>query len=129
MITNCGDFDANVNKTDHICQIAYKTNNFDFSTTIIKVYDLVLYQMTKLTNQAYLFIVIHGWIRQIVACVFMLPFAFNTSLYDKNLRLFHVIARKVHDFDLIIAPVNAINTVNIITVQVDHSYVFLIMIV
>ena len=32
VITNCGDFDANVNKTDHICQIAYKTNNFDFST-------------------------------------------------------------------------------------------------
>ena len=116
MIKYYDEFDANMNKIYLICQIPNETNNFDLSITIIKVYDLVLYQMTKVTNQACLFVVIHCCMRQILEYV----------LYDNDSRLFHLIATKMHDFKLIIAVINEINT---FTVQVDHSYLFLSMII
>ena len=122
MIKYYDEFDANVNKIDHICQIANKTNNFDFRITIFKVYDLALYQI-----QACLFNVIHCCTREILEYIFKLLLEFNiTRLYDNDLLLFHLMATKMHDFDLITALINAINT---LAVQVDYSYIFLIMIV
>ena len=70
--------------------------------------------------------VIHGKIRQTIAHVFMLPHELNTSLLDYNLFLFYLIAITMDDFNFIMAIINA---GNIISVQIDHCCVFLIVII
>ena len=124
MIKNFDEFDANVNKVDHI---AYEINKFVLIITIINVSDIIQCQINKLidiyaiTCGEYLFIRIDYIIAQTAIYVFMLPFKFICS-HGKDLVIFHSIALKMDDFDLIIA---FINSTNIIIVQVDHSYVVL----
>ena len=123
MITIYNAFDGNMNETDNIYPIVQQINNFDFIISSINVSDRILYEIKKLTVETTLFIVIFDRIQQTAECIFMLPLKFNTSVYDDNLLLFHLIIMQVDDFDLIVAIIDATNTV---TVQVDHSYVILI---
>ena len=129
LIQDYDEFDANIHKTDHIYQIAYEIQNFDVIITIINVSDTILYQIKRLIDiytmicKQYFFIVVDYTIQQALIHIFMLRFKFNTRSYNNDLLLFYLIAMKMDDFHLIVSVINSNTT---ITVQVDHSYVILI---
>ena len=115
--------DTNMIKINHVHQIAQETNNFDFIITIINLFNLILRQIRKFVGQAYLWVAIY---HTKVIYVIMLLFKFNKGSHHNDLLALHKINLDKDDFDLIIALIIAINT---LTVQIDYSYVFLIIIV
>ena len=48
MIKDYDEFDANVNKTDHMYHIVHEINNFDFIIIIINPIDIMIHQTKKL---------------------------------------------------------------------------------
>ena len=126
MIKGHEKFYGDMNKMDHTYPIVPEVSNFDFIITAINVSALIVYPMKTLLGEAYFFIVSNGKILQTIAHVFMLPHEFNASLLDYSLLLYHLIAMKMDDFDFIMATINA---TNLSTVQNDHCYVFLIVII
>ena len=132
IIKDCNEFDENVNKIDHIYQIAYKMNNFDLIISIINVSDIMQCQIGKLDDifyavmcGKYSFIRIDYIIPQAAIYIVMLLFKFNIGSHYRDLLVFYSKAMKMDDFHLMIAVINSINT---IIVQTDYRYVILIVI-
>ena len=48
MIKDYDEFDANVNKADHMYHTVHEINNFDFIITIINTIDIIVHQTKKL---------------------------------------------------------------------------------
>ena len=129
MIKDGAEFDANVNKVDHMYHTAHEINNFDCIITISNSLDIILHQTQKLitiytmTGKGCIFNVIQDVTAQSILHVqgFILPFESNTDLGDNNLLSFYLIAIKMDHFGSIMILINGTNATNTITVRSDHT--------